>query len=218
MQTQATNQTQGTPTAIIPTSGAPVEIPLAPHTVREYLGLRARQSELSSQINAAVSRRDRLARQIERTDATVDRTGLSQRLQLLDNRIIQLETDQAAIGRQLTTPQAGELSSLSQQTDFGGLSRGNVTAISIIFTIFVLAPLALAAARNMWKRGNRPVILPDAENARRIEQIQQSVDAIAVEMERVSEGQRFVTKILAEQQRVPAIAPAPETILQQSSR
>ena len=32
----------------------------------------------------------------------------------------------------------------------------------------------------------------------RIERLQQSVDAIAVELERVSEGQRFVTKLMAE--------------------
>lgn len=32
----------------------------------------------------------------------------------------------------------------------------------------------------------------------RIEQLQQTVDAIAVELERVSEGQRFVTKLMAE--------------------
>ncbi|MDB4898384.1 MAG: hypothetical protein JWN53_192 [Gemmatimonadetes bacterium] len=32
----------------------------------------------------------------------------------------------------------------------------------------------------------------------RLERIEQAVDAIAVEMERVSEGQRFTTKLLAE--------------------
>ena len=34
-------------------------------------------------------------------------------------------------------------------------------------------------------------------------QLQQSVDAIAVELERVSEGQRFVTKLLAERPKNP---------------
>jgi hypothetical protein len=36
----------------------------------------------------------------------------------------------------------------------------------------------------------------------RIERIEQAVDSIAIEMERVSEGQRFVTKLLSE--RAPA--------------
>jgi hypothetical protein len=39
----------------------------------------------------------------------------------------------------------------------------------------------------------------------RLERIEQEVDAIAIEMERVSEGQRFTTKLLAE--RVPPSSP-----------
>jgi hypothetical protein len=38
----------------------------------------------------------------------------------------------------------------------------------------------------------------------RIERIEQAVDSIAIEMERVSEGQRFVTKLLSE--RAPTAA------------
>jgi hypothetical protein len=41
----------------------------------------------------------------------------------------------------------------------------------------------------------------------RLERIEQAVDAIAVEMERVSEGQRFTTKLLADRVS-PAPAPA----------
>jgi hypothetical protein len=40
----------------------------------------------------------------------------------------------------------------------------------------------------------------------RLERIEQAVDAIAIEMERVSEGQRFTTKLLAE--RPPSGAPS----------
>jgi hypothetical protein len=94
-----------------------------------------------------------------------------------------------------------------------------VKSISSLFIIFVLAPLAIAAARNMWKRGSRPAPPPpDIENARKLEQLQQSVDTIAVEMERVSEGQRFVTKLLSEQQKVPAIASANQTVLHPSEQ
>jgi len=38
-------------------------------------------------------------------------------------------------------------------------------------------------------------------------QLQQAVDAIAVEVERLSEGQRFTTKLLSEQSRKVASAP-----------
>jgi hypothetical protein len=41
-------------------------------------------------------------------------------------------------------------------------------------------------------------------------QLQQSVDAIALEVERLSEGQRFTTKLLAQQ--VREIAPTPPAV------
>jgi hypothetical protein len=36
------------------------------------------------------------------------------------------------------------------------------------------------------------------ENAQRLERLEQGMEAIAIEIERVSEGQRFVTKLLSE--------------------
>ena len=41
----------------------------------------------------------------------------------------------------------------------------------------------------------------------RLERIEQAVDAIAIEMERVSEGQRFTTRLLAD--RVPPASESP---------
>jgi hypothetical protein len=208
-----------TGTPVIVTEGtAPIPI-VAPKTVQELQGLRARRSELSSQLSSSANRRERLVRELSRTQPGPARTGLEQRIGVLDKRIVQIESDIAQTGRQLATPQAGVLNTTEQQTSFGGLTRGDVRSISSLFIIFVLAPLALAAARNMWKRGNRPAPPPpDVENARKMEQLQQSVDTIAVEMERVSEGQRFVTKLLSEQQRIPTIPPVNQTVLQPSEQ
>jgi hypothetical protein len=74
------------------------------------------------------------------------------------------------------------------------------------FIFAVLMPISIAMARRLWK--GRPVIppLPDATIAPRLDRLEQAVDAIAIEIERVSEGQRFVTKILAER---PAAGGAP---------
>lgn len=201
-------------TPVIVTPGtAPIALPAAPRSVAELRGLRARGSELSSQLSSSASRRERLVKELNKTEAGPARTGLEQRISVLDQRIVQIESDIAETGRQLSTTEAGALSAAEQHTSFGGLSRGDVRSISSIFILFVLAPLAIAAARNMWKRGSRPAPPPpDVENARKMEQLQQSVDTIAVEMERVSEGQRFVTRLLSEQTKVPAIASAGETV------
>ena len=83
----------------------------------------------------------------------------------------------------------------------------NVVGIVAIISIFVFSPIAIAYARMMWRRANNPPaprpILND-DTAQRIVQMQQSIDAMALEIERISEGQRFVTKMLAERSREPA--------------
>jgi len=76
-----------------------------------------------------------------------------------------------------------------------------VVPITAIVSIFVAAPIAIAYARVIWKRSSdRPSIKSidvDLIN-RRLEQLQQSVEAMAIEVERVSEGQRFVTKLMSD--------------------
>jgi len=73
--------------------------------------------------------------------------------------------------------------------------------ISVVGLVFVGFPLALAFARLLWKRGNRvappPSQLP-ADSTRRFDQLEQAVDAIAIEVERISENQRYLTKLLSE--------------------
>jgi hypothetical protein len=88
----------------------------------------------------------------------------------------------------------------------------NVLALSIVFTLFVLFPVAFAMARNIWKRGSRgPAPAKSAETDQRLERLEQGVDAIAIEIERVSEGQRFVTKLLSEASVTPRIEAAEKT-------
>ena len=68
-------------------------------------------------------------------------------------------------------------------------------------------PLVRAIARRMDKRGAVSTSAdPDIRN--RLERIEQAVDAIAVEVERISEGQRFTTKVIADLRALPQGDPA----------
>lgn len=78
------------------------------------------------------------------------------------------------------------------------ITSGAVTAIGY--------PLARAYAKRMESGATTPRIPADV--AARLERMEQAIDSIAVEVERISEGQRFTTKLLAE--RTPASAPALE--------
>ena len=67
-------------------------------------------------------------------------------------------------------------------------------ATAIICSIGI--PVARAYARRMDSESKNPRV--PAEVTSRLERIEQSLDAVAVEVERISEGQRFTTKLLSE--------------------
>jgi hypothetical protein len=65
--------------------------------------------------------------------------------------------------------------------------------------------LSIASARRIWRGKPQPGVPKTDEIAPRLDRLEHAVDAIAIEVERVSEGQRFITKVLAER---PTQAPA----------
>ncbi len=160
--------------------------------------LRARRSELSNQLESAAGRRHRLSKELE-SAPTGARTGLEQRINVLDQRMVQLESDIAATGKQLS----GAPSLTRQASEIPGDIPRNVANLGLASIMFVGFPLALAMARWVWKRGSRVAAAPAQMNgatSQRLERLEQGVDAIAIEIERVAEGQRFVTRLLSEGQ------------------
>lgn len=65
---------------------------------------------------------------------------------------------------------------------------------AIILAIGV--PLARAYARSMDAQSKNPRI--PSEVTQRLERMEQTLDAVAIEVERITEGQRFTTKLLSE--------------------
>lgn len=77
---------------------------------------------------------------------------------------------------------------------------GEVIGILGSLTIIgaVLYPIARALARRIEGKPVNAQIAPATDA--RLDRIEHAVEAIAVEVERISEGQRFTTKLLAERQ------------------
>ena len=67
----------------------------------------------------------------------------------------------------------------------------------MVGTFFVLLPMSIAMAIRMVRRPMRNKNRIESADDERLTRLEQSIDAIAIEMERVSEGQRYVTKLLA---------------------
>jgi hypothetical protein len=181
--------------------GAPGTEPITiqvPRTTRDLAALKARREELSNQLQSVDGRRSRLISQLKTTGDPVAVKGLQNRLAVLDARQVQLETDIAQTGQALTSASAGLLSTTTSAPF--AFTNKEVMGLSVLAILFVAFPMAIGVARNFWKRAGRPAI-PDramAETAQRLERLEGSVDAIAIEIERISEGQRFVTKLLSD--------------------
>ncbi len=168
-------------------------------TAADVATLRARRSELSNQITSAQGRRNSLVKELTTTPEGVARTGLEQRLEVLDQRIVQLEQDIAENGKALAQYPELTTESALPGVMLGGFSSGQMTAISIIFIGAVLAPVMLGLVRILARRWGQPKPDPRIlESTARLERMEQAIDAIAIEVERISEGQRFVTQIVAD--------------------
>lgn len=95
-------------------------------------------------------------------------------------------TIQPQFGENVIPPQAVDIS---------------VAFFVMVAFIIVGLPLARAFARRMDRRGetaSAPEIAP------RLDRIEQAVEAIAIEVERISEGQRYTTKAIADLRGLPA--------------
>jgi len=81
-----------------------------------------------------------------------------------------------------------------------------IAGMCMIVILSLGVPLIMALRRR-WERQSELPRVPD-EVKERLLRMEQAIDSIAVEIERISEGQRFTTKILAERPREQAGLPA----------
>ncbi len=74
-----------------------------------------------------------------------------------------------------------------------------VPIVLFVMTAFTVVgfPIARAFARRIDAKS---VQVPD-DVSRRLERMEQALDSVAVEVERISEGQRFTTRLLSERSR-----------------
>ncbi len=78
-----------------------------------------------------------------------------------------------------------------------------ISPLLVPITLFIMigvtaigVPIAKAWARRIENEPRRPALPPEVTE--RLERMEQAIDSIAVEVERISEGQRFTTKLLSE--------------------
>lgn len=197
-----------------------------PTSASELRALRERRNELQNQLENVTERRGQLLPQ-----AIIARDGqlrqeIEGRIRTLDERASRLEGEllaaeeaiSTALARGveseglLVTPPAPPVPRIVQipwrQPWWQG---GHVPAEALLFEALAFVLVGAVLMRWIWKRAQRKAAaLPaPADQTDRLNQLQQSVDVIALEVERIAENQRFVSKLLNDW--VPAIAESSET-------
>lgn len=215
---EAPASTMPAPTA---TGGQPTPptVPIAPSVNSEFQGptpanvsyqaLREQRSELRNQLSRLEEQRSEITRALRgdpnitgRTVTGSDREGLEARLKEIDARIAntdrQLAEADMAVARASAVPGA-----VQRDVDPGPPDE----VIPIVFIVFVAFPIALAYARRLWRRGATVVAPVPRDVQDRLDQMAQAIEAIAVETERIGEGQRFLTRVMSEQGRTLGAGP-----------
>ncbi len=189
---------QGTPT---PTG---VEFPgiQTGTNVEIYQGARAARRELRNQLEELQNERENIVEELNNTEnppSGANRTGLEKRLTEIDGRISvidqQLAQADAAVARAAALPGA----TVEPPPPPRDGPPEEVFVLAGIFGVIVLVPLTIAYARRIWRRSAIAITELPKELGERFTRLEQAVDAIAVEVERLGEGQRYMTRVFTEQ-------------------
>jgi chaperonin cofactor prefoldin len=189
---------QGQGQGLLPPLPPPPPVPES----REVLdGLVAKRQELENQLEGMTDRREELSDQLSDAPPAA-RAGLEERIHLLDNRSARLEREMLLIDDAIAAGLAKGLQ-ISEQEGTGTTVEVveseifSETAINVMIgeaLAFVLMGIFLY--RWTWRRARERFSGSAPNDPARMDQLQNAVDAIALEVERISEGQRYVTKVL----------------------
>lgn len=185
----------------------------APRTHDELMSLMARRDDQKDQLKALQQRMSQLTAQLfeDGTNATA-----SARKAATDKTMAQVEADldrlNAVIAEGMSrnllqdaatappAPADDRLTTSAADWGEGMMGALQYTAPMTLASVVLLGVLLYwRISRSVRSQFTKMLAMQQA----RLEEIQRSVDTVAVEMERVSENQRYVTKLVGAKERVP---------------
>jgi hypothetical protein len=179
-----------------------------------YQGMRHQRDELNNQMDRLKDERRDITNRLngEEQISSADKAGLEKRLTTLDGRIDALDKQLAQADAQVASAAAmpGAIVERPPEARHGPPEEAFV--LGGIFLFVAIFPISIAFARRVWRRSAHAVAALPQEIIERFTQIDQAVESIAVEVERIGEGQRFITRVLSEQGRPALAEPAPHGV------
>lgn len=173
----------------------------APAASEIYEGFRAQRRVLEDQLNDLQNSRAGIASQLEDLDGSdVQRPALEARLKEIDGRISNVDGQLAANSTQLAQAAAvpGAVVERPPPVFVRNGPPDEAWVLGGMLIVFVMLPIAIAIARRIWRRSAAVVTSLPREVSERLGRLEQAVEATALEVERIGEGQRFLTRLFTE--------------------
>ena len=178
----------------------------APSASAIYEGFRAQRNELNNQLEELESTRRDISSELNQIAAgSPERKGLEARMTDVDSRIATVDQMLASNAAQIATASAipGAIVEPPRIVRDGPPEEAYI--VGTIFMFIFLLPISIAFARRIWRRSAAVVTSFPREIADRLTRMEQAVEATAVEVERIGEGQRFLTRLFTEGEGARAI-------------
>jgi hypothetical protein len=164
-----------------------------------YRGFVEQRSVLGEQMRDLQETRADLTRELQQLPAgNPGRAGLEARVAGIDGRIAAMDKQIADADAQVAKAAAIPGAVVERPPIERNGPPEEFYVLTGIFMFVFLMPLSIAFARRIWKRGSTVVAAFPKEIAERLGRLEQSAEATAIEIERIGEGQRFLTKLFTE--------------------
>ena len=202
---QAAGKATAAQASTTPVAAAPVQAPAT-----DLATLQSQMGELRIQQQGLQAQWDGLYEQLQKmSESNPARPGVQQAWADVGVQLAKVKGDIAHTEARISQVQGGWTGWTSEPPP-PPPSRGPdpdlIVGGSIAVAMALVLPISLAWARRIF-RGRPQPAAASPDQTMRFERMENAIDAMSIEIERVLEGQRFVTKILAER---PDRVSAPE--------
>jgi hypothetical protein len=157
--------------------------------------------DLEGQRSGLVSARRAIVSQLDQSPARSEqRRILTDRVREMDSRIATLDGQLALTGTQSDVAPVTTVVSVPPppaSPDFPPIP-GEYFDLGVVFMLVFVLPMSIALARRIWRRGESSAPAISSDIAQRLGRMEQAMEATAIEVERIGEGQRFLTRMLAQ--------------------
>ncbi|HYC50932.1 MAG TPA: hypothetical protein VEB19_07490 [Gemmatimonadaceae bacterium] len=194
-------QQQQQPVVVDVRPGGGVSVTRSGSPTAIWQAARQQRSELRDQLERLEDQRGELRQELRTPASDADTKGIEQRLATVDARILDVEKQiaeaDANVARAAAIPGAVQEPRPIPRSG----PPEEVFVLAGIFMFIVVLPLTIAYARRIWRRGAAVVSAIPQEIYDRFNRLDQAIDSVAIEVERIGESQRYLTRAYTDQQR-----------------